>query len=92
MICEVRNNGQEVVLSHVTFGDVIAFIKVWLSKNKEVSLNLVPYVDRCQKCSGKKFVIMWTAYGLKRQEKNTGYSPFVGFRAKWETTMQISMA
>lgn len=36
MICEVRDNGQEVVLSHVTFGDIIAFIKVWLSKNKEV--------------------------------------------------------
>lgn len=38
MICEVKikNNKTEVSLSHVTFGDIIAFIRVWLSKDKEV--------------------------------------------------------
>lgn len=39
MICEVRNNNTEVALSHVTFGDIIAFIRVWLSKDKEIVFN-----------------------------------------------------
>lgn len=36
MICEVRNNNTEVALSHMTLGDILAFIRVWLSKDKEV--------------------------------------------------------
>ncbi len=36
MICEIRNNNTEVALSNITFGDIIAFIRVWLSKDKEV--------------------------------------------------------
>lgn len=37
MICEVRENGKEVVLSHVTIGDVIAMAKLLFQKDKEVS-------------------------------------------------------
>lgn len=36
MVCEVRENGKEVVLSHVTVGDVAAFVKLFFLKDKEV--------------------------------------------------------
>jgi hypothetical protein len=36
MICEVRNSNTEVVLSNITIGDILAFIRVWLSKDKEI--------------------------------------------------------
>lgn len=36
MICRVDNNGQEVVLSHARFSDVIAVIKIWFDKKKEI--------------------------------------------------------
>lgn len=36
MICEVRNNNTEVVLSNITIGDILAFIRVWSSKDKEI--------------------------------------------------------
>ena len=36
MICEVRNNNTEVVLRNITTGDILAFIRVWLSKDKEI--------------------------------------------------------
>jgi len=34
MICEVEENS--VTLSHVTIGDIMSFIKVWLGRNKQV--------------------------------------------------------
>lgn len=36
MICEVRNSNTEVVLSNITIGDILAFIRVWISKDKEI--------------------------------------------------------
>lgn len=36
MICEVRNDNTEVVLSNITIGDILAFIRVWLSKDREI--------------------------------------------------------
>jgi hypothetical protein len=39
MICEIRNNNTEVVLSHITIGDIITFVRVCLSRNKEIVFN-----------------------------------------------------
>ena len=36
MVCEVRENGTEIALSHVTVGDVITFAKLLFQKDKEV--------------------------------------------------------
>ena len=36
MICEVRENGKEIALSHVTVSDVIALVKLLIQKDKEV--------------------------------------------------------
>ena len=36
MICEVRNNGNEVVLRHVTIGDIFTLAKHLFQKDKEV--------------------------------------------------------
>ncbi len=37
MICEIRDNGREVVLSHPTLGDVFALLMVCFSKGKEIA-------------------------------------------------------
>ena len=39
MICEVRNDGHEVVLRHVTFSDLLAMIYLWLHKDKEIAFS-----------------------------------------------------
>lgn len=36
MICELRDNGNEVVLSHVTVGDILTLTKLLFQKDKEV--------------------------------------------------------
>lgn len=36
MICEVRENGREVVLHDPKLGDVIALLKLCFSKDKEI--------------------------------------------------------
>lgn len=36
MICEVRNNNTEVVLSHITLGDILTLIYLIFHKDKEV--------------------------------------------------------
>lgn len=36
MICRIDNHGKEVVLSHARFSDVIAVVKIWLNKDKEI--------------------------------------------------------
>lgn len=39
MICEVRNEGKEVALSHVTVGDILALLNVMIHKDREVVFN-----------------------------------------------------
>ena len=36
MICEVRNNGNEIVLKNVTFSDILAMMTIWICKDKEL--------------------------------------------------------
>ena len=36
MICEVRENGNEVVLRHPKIGDIIALIVCFVHKDKEI--------------------------------------------------------
>lgn len=36
MICEVRNEGKQIVLSHVTVGDILAFLNILIHKDREV--------------------------------------------------------
>lgn len=36
MICEVRDNGNEIVLKHVTFADILAMVTIWICKDKEL--------------------------------------------------------
>lgn len=36
MICEVRNNGTEVVLSNVKVGDILAMVGVFIHKDREL--------------------------------------------------------
>ena len=36
MICEVRDNGNEIVLKHATFADILAMITIWICKDKEL--------------------------------------------------------
>ena len=39
MICEIRNNNNEVVLKHITFHDVLAILYLWLHKDKEIAFS-----------------------------------------------------
>ncbi len=36
MICEVRDNGNEIVLKNVTFADILAMVTIWICKDKEL--------------------------------------------------------
>ena len=36
MICEVRNEGNEVVLRNPTLGDIIDVFKIWVRQDKEL--------------------------------------------------------
>lgn len=39
MICEIRNNNNEVVLRNPTFSDVLAILYLWLHKDKEIAFS-----------------------------------------------------
>ena len=39
MICEIRNNEQEVVLRNPTFSDVLAVLYLWLHKDREIAFS-----------------------------------------------------
>ena len=39
MICEIRNNEQEVVLRNPTFPDVLAVFYLWLHKDREIAFS-----------------------------------------------------
>lgn len=36
MICEVRNEDQEVILKNADFRDVLAVIQIWIHKDREI--------------------------------------------------------
>lgn len=36
MICEARDNGNEIVLKNVTVADILAMISVWIHKDREL--------------------------------------------------------
>lgn len=36
MICEVRDNGNEIVLKNITIADILAMVTIWICKDKEL--------------------------------------------------------